>query len=173
MIEDLVFRRVNALLWRYGYMLQDRYRAELARRKINATGKLATETHPVVKHEGTFYTLYLSMPDYWKYVEYGTRKAAGHPQGKYPPLAPFIGWVRAKGLVPWNSRLAKMPTAKRIEAMARAVRHNVWKNGTPPKWVLQGANYEVDKAVAEIEAAAKTDLDEWLTGIFKGEQIWQ
>ena len=166
MIEDLVFRRVNALLWTYGYALTNRYRAELARRGINATGSLSRDTHPVVKDEGTVYTLYLELPDYWKYIEYGTRRAAGHPQGKYPPLAPFIAWVRAKGIRAWNQRLAKMPTAKRLDAMGRAIRHNVWKNGTVPKWVLQGANYEIDKAAEQIEAAAKTDLDEWLTRVF-------
>lgn len=153
MSQEIHFRRLNALLWTYGYEVRDRYRNELARNKINATGKLSQTAEPVVKDEGNAYTLYLRLEDYWKYVEYGTRLAAGHAMGNRPPIAPFISWVRAKG-IPVGSR-GVIPTAY-------AIANKVWKTGTLPKRVLQTATYDIDHWNGKLERAASEDLQEWM-----------
>lgn len=164
MIPDLEFKRLEAALWEYGSEVQTRYRAALASKGINASSKLSSTAQPVVQRKGDVFTLYMRLQDYWKYVEYGTRELAGRQMGKMAPLAPFVSWVRAKG-IPLRG--------KKIEAVANAIRLKISRglppfdlpkrvvSGTIPKEVLQSATSDSDQATAQMERAAAEDIRIW------------
>ena len=63
-----------------GNQIIDVYRRKLQDGKSNASGSLGNTLSCIVKTEDGVYDLYISMQDYWKYVEYGRRP------GKFPPL---------------------------------------------------------------------------------------
>ena len=151
-MEEIKYTNLDKALWEYGYEVADRYRNALTSRGIDASGKLGRTAHPVVKDTVTHHTLYLSLQDYWKYVEYGTRTAIGHRQGNRPPVGPFVDWIRAKG-IPFKG---KSPLS-----LAYAVSWKVWKTGTLPKNVLGQATYDADSAEERMERAAAEDIRIW------------
>lgn len=142
----------------YGWEVTRRYRSALASKGIDATTKLSSTAHPMLRQTGGIFTLYLALQDYWKYVEYGTRAAAGHAQGNRPPVAPFVAWIRAKG-IPYKGN-SPLP-------LAYAISHKVWKTGTVPKNVLGPCTYDVEMVAQRFQDAAEQDTMEAWQQIFE------
>lgn len=170
MIPELEFKELEKEMWAYGYEVQSRYRAALVSKRISASSKLYQTAEPIVKQKGSVYTLYMRLQDYWKYVEYGTREMAGRPMGRFAPIAPFISWVRAKG-IPLNG--------KKIESVAYAIAIKISRglppgavsrrvvSGTIPKNVLRDATLDKDEATMRMEAAAGEDIQRWLKDLIE------
>lgn len=89
------------------------------------------------------------------WVHNGTRKAAGHPMGRMPPLEPFIGWVKRNMTIvgavgvfkALPGRGGRRPRKEEVVAVAEAVRMKVWREGT--KGVFYGT-----RAAAEVRFRA-------------------
>lgn len=71
------------------------YRDNLGSRNINASHKLADSLDYEVHIGDSVLSVDISLLDYWKYIEYGRR-----PNGKFPPLAPLIEWIKVKPIIP-------------------------------------------------------------------------
>lgn len=51
--------------------------------------------------DGTTYEVSVELPQYWKYVDTGTRgRKTGLPSRKFPPLPKILNWVRIKPSLP-------------------------------------------------------------------------
>lgn len=158
----MIWKHLTEQLWAYGLEVRDRYRRALSARGIDASGRLSRTAAPVVKSKENVFTLYLRLQDYWKWVEYGTRTAVGHQQGKRPPVAPFVAWVKAKG-IPYGPK-GPLP-------VAYAVAWKVWKTGTLPKNVLGQATYDTETAEKRLERAALDDIELWLAQLIDNIKI--
>ena len=166
MIPELQFTRLEKEMWAYGYEVQARYRAALTAKRINASSKLYKTAQPIVKQTGSIYTLYMRMEDYWKYVEYGTRELAGRPKGKFPPLSPFVSWVRQKG-IPLNGKKLTSVAYAIATKIGRGIPSKGILSGTIPKNVLREATLDKDEATMRLEAAAGQDIQDWLTELME------
>ena len=170
------YRHLKEELWNYGREVQTRYRNLLAQKGINASSKLSSTATPVLEEKGSDLILSLRLQDYWRWVEYGTRAGAGHGKGKFPPVAPFIDWMQAKGLSPKPMRIeikrktlpprVVMVTPKPAQA-AYLIARKVWNTGTIPKNVLGQATWDTDAETEKLERALAEDIRIWLDDVLK------
>lgn len=167
-MREIVFHNLTRVLEDYGQSIREEYRRQLDAAGTNATNTLRdTLGFWVVERDGV-YTLQMALQDYWKYLEYGTRAAVGHQQGKRPPFAPLLRWVQAKPVAPWNDRLRRMPTDKAQRAMAYALVHSIWKKGTQPHYFLTKAMPDEGEVMARLAEAIRTDIENWIKVEFNG-----
>lgn len=160
-MAEIKYTHLEAVLETYGREVADRYKSELDMAKANATYNLKNSVQPLVEVHSDRVTLFLQLQEYWKYLEYGTRKAAGHPEGKRPPFRPFLEWVKDKPVIPWSEKLRTMPLNKAQEAMAAMIRWKVWKEGTKPLHLLEKALGDQSALLEECREALSLDLEDY------------
>ena len=139
-MAEIQWNHLEQLLLREGQTIADEYRARVRAAGKDASGALSKGVRPVLEMKGGRAVLSLVLQDYWKYLEYGTRKAAGHPQGKFPPVEPFKKWIIAKGIVarpdPKTGRIPKP------QQLAYLIARKVFRDGTRPFYFLQTTRRE-------------------------------
>ena len=118
--ESINIQRVLETL---GDQIIDVYRRKLFDGGTNATGLLGNSLSCIVKTENGIYDLYLSLQDYWKYVENGRQP------GKFPPLDAIKQWIQAKPVIP-DARTGKLPT---LEQLTFLISRSIANNGIPAK----------------------------------------
>lgn len=79
-MNENVNTNIERVLYSLGDQIIDVYRRKLYDGGSNASGLLGNSLSCIVKTEDGIYDLYISMQDYWKYVEYGRQP------GKFPPI---------------------------------------------------------------------------------------
>lgn len=90
----------------YGLRLRDEYRKNLQSNDRRATGDLINSIEVDVEQNGREFTVYLTLADYWKYVEYDTSP-------HFPPLDAIKKWISAKPILP-EERNGHLPTPDQL-----------------------------------------------------------
>ena len=104
------------------------YKDLIAETETNASGKLSNfKTECVMA--GSFFEVYFTLQDYWKYVENG-RKA-----GKFPPINAIKDWIQIKPVVP-RAINGKVPTT---DQLAYLISRKIATKGIEPKKLLKRA----------------------------------
>lgn len=98
---------IDRVLSQCGEELINTYRSKLSEYGKNASGLLGNSLNCFVRADGTLYELYLSIQDYWKYIEYG------RDPGKFPPLDAIKRWIQIKPVLP-NPVNGKLPTIDQL-----------------------------------------------------------
>lgn len=102
------------------------YASKLIETNHYASGNLANTQHHFV-FDGRYYRIYLSMEDYWKYLEYGTKP-------HFPPVDKIVEWIRIKPVLPRPNAKGKLPTQNQLAFM---IARSISIKGTKPTHVLQ------------------------------------
>lgn len=97
-------------------------REDLAQQNINASSKLSKSLKSVVKQKGKWIEISISLEDYWKYIEYGTRP-------HFPPIQAIRKWIDVKPILPRPMK-GKLPTK---DQLAFLIARKISKVGTRPK----------------------------------------
>lgn len=97
-------------------------REDLAQKNINASSKLSKSLKSIVKQKGKWIEISISLEDYWKYVEYGTRP-------HFPPIQAIRKWIDVKPVLPRPIN-GKLPTP---DQLAFLIARKISKVGTRPK----------------------------------------
>ena len=85
----------------------DDYKKQLQADGKKASGELANTASYTIQIQGSMFTVYFILKDYWKYVENGRRA------GRFPPPEAIEKWIQVKRLVP-RSVDGKVPTTKQL-----------------------------------------------------------
>lgn len=93
----------------------------------SATGNLALNQEKIIQYDGRFFSIYLSLEDYWKYLEYGTRP-------HFPPLEKIKEWIRIKPVTPLPQANGKLPTENQL---AFLIGRKISRVGTPATHLLE------------------------------------
>ena len=149
-MAELRYDNLYAVLEGYGREVVAKYRAKLAVAGKNASGELSSTMRSFVERKGDLVAVYVELQDYWKYLERGTRMQGPKAhQGKFPPLKPFVDWVKYKA-IPLNG--------KKPEQVAWAVATKVWRDGTRPFWFLRDSLAEIPDIDRRVEEALRADI---------------
>lgn len=124
----------------------------------SASGDLALNQEKVVSYDGRYFKISLSLEDYWKYLEEGTRP-------HFPPLDKIREWIRVKPILP-RAINGKLPTQ---EQLAYLIGRKIEKEGTEPTYLLAdtiantGFRKKVTKLIVDIirNNAIKDLQDDW------------
>lgn len=135
-----------------GKQLVMRYRQALQDKDINTTEHSLSDS---VKYEidmgERWIEVNLSLLDYWKYIEYGTRP-------HWAPKEPIERWISIKPLLPVPDRNGRLLTPKQ---QAYLVRRKIAQYGTEAKNVLSESLREVmDRFNEALEEAVTKDVSD-------------
>lgn len=100
---------------------------KINRNGTNASGKLSNSIKGIVKKNGKWIEISVSLEDYWKYIEYGTRP-------HFPPIDAIKKWIKVKPILPRPLPNGKLPTT---DQLAFLIGRKISKVGTKPKPFLE------------------------------------
>ena len=123
-----------------------------------ASGSLINQTKGKIKVNGKWLYVVLTLPEHWKYVEYGRRP------GKFPPIDAIKGWIKVKPVVP-DARTGKVPSE---DQLAFLIARKISREGTPARHALNKAVYTdateaiiqqiKDEIVVQLRQTALSDI---------------
>jgi len=138
----------------FGKILVERYRENLQEHR--ASGKLQDTCRYFVETGTNSIELNLSLEEYWKYIEYGTKP-------HWAPITAIRNWIEIKPVLPYPGKDGKLPTP---EQLAFLISRKISIEGTKPTNILEGT---IDEVLAEfdnaLDEAITQDLDTELSAI--------
>lgn len=73
----------------------------------NASGDLSKSIKGIVKQHGKYIVISISLEDYWKYIENGTKP-------HFPPIDSIKKWISVKPVLPRPLKNGKLPTTNQL-----------------------------------------------------------
>ena len=152
------FPKVAEVLERYGKEFIELYKLNLVQSGRPASGKLAESLSYHVNLGTNVYAVDISLLEYWKYIESGTRP-------HFPPVSAIRDWIRVKPVIPRPFENGKLPTESQL---AFLIARKISRVGTEGINDFQRANDEVFARMEMSLAEAVTeDLQRQVSVIFK------
>lgn len=99
-----------------------------------ASGNLSNSIKGLVKQNGKYVVISISLEDYWKYVENGTKP-------HWPPVDAIKKWISVKPILPRPLKSGKLPTK---DQLAYLIGRKISKTGTKPKPFLYNTIKDFD-----------------------------
>lgn len=121
------FDNLRQVLEEYGQAVRNGYQDALIRSNRIAGGELLNSVEFVVNQGERSFSVVLTLMDYWKYVEEGTRP-------HWPPSSAILKWIEAKPVLPRPDKNGKLPTPKQL---AYLISRKIAKDGTKGSHDLQ------------------------------------
>ena len=152
------FSKVAEVLERYGKEFIELYKLNLVQSGRPASGKLAESLSYHVNLGTNVYAVDISLLEYWKYIENGTRP-------HFPPVSAIREWIRVKPVIPRPFENGKLPTESQL---AFLIARKISRVGTEGINDFQRANDEVFARMEMSLAEAVTeDLQRQVSVIFR------
>lgn len=129
-MKDLDLTTIQDLINQFVLTLKD----TIANNCSNASGKLSQSIKGKVKQNGKWLEVSISLEDYWKYIEYGTKP-------HFPPVDKIKEWIRVKPILPRPLSNGKLPTENQL---AFLIGRKISKVGTKPRPFLKKSITEFD-----------------------------
>lgn len=156
---DSVFVNLKKVMEDMGVKLISLYQGKLDANDVNASYKLRDTLDWAIDIDGSKYELWLSLQDYWKYVEYGRRA------GKMPPISKIEEWVKIKPVLPRPMENGKLPTERQL---AFLIARKIGLEGIAPRPLLGDS---IDELMMEFEKrigdAITQDLEENIDSVLR------
>ena len=141
--------RLRAVLEEYGQAVAQQYKDNLVRDGRPASGDLIRSITTFVEVNGQGYEVKMSLNDYWKYIEYGTKGwLTGNTSRKFPPPAAIEHWIDVKPGLP------KPATIQEKKSLAYLIGRKIRDFGTKGRADLTEAKMTITERYRERIAAA-------------------
>ena len=140
---------LRAVLEEYGQAVAQQYKDNLVRDGRPASGDLIRSITTFVEVNGQGYEVKMSLNDYWKYIEYGTKGwLTGNTSRKFPPPAAIEHWIDVKPGLP------KPSTIQEKKSLAYLIGRKIRDFGTKGRADLTEAKMTITEQYRERIAAA-------------------
>lgn len=160
MAELFKIPHLQAVLQEMAADLAENYRDQLGRSGRNASRNLLNSVTARVALDRNVWEVQLSLLEYWKYIEYGTRP-------HWPPPEKILEWITVKPVIPRPGRDGRIPTPKQL---AYLIGRKIARVGTEGKPDLQET---VERLMPwyerKISEALGTDASEYIKTTFMGQ----
>ena len=152
------FPKVYEVLERYAKEFIEQYRLNLVESGRPASGRLADSLTYKVDMGANVYAVDISLLDYWKYIESGTRP-------HWPPVSAIREWIKVKPVIPRPMANGKLPTESQL---AFLIGRKISRVGTEGINDFERANQEIfSRMEMSIAEAVTEDLQRQVSIIFK------
>lgn len=128
-MELIRLENVAAVLEEYAVAVRNKYQDNLILHDRIAKGDLLNKVEYRVVQDGQVWEVQLTLQDYWKYVEYGTKP-------HFPPVDKILEWVMVKPVIPRPDADGNIPTPQQL---AYLIARKISKVGTEGSEDLQDA----------------------------------
>ena len=151
------FPKVAEVLERYGAEFIELYKSNLVASGRPASGKLAESLSYHVDLGTNVYAVDISLLEYWKYIENGTRP-------HFPPISAIREWIRVKPVIPRPFANGKLPTESQL---AFLIARKISRVGTEGTNDFERASKEIfDRMLMSLAEAVTEDLHRQVSVIF-------
>ena len=151
------FPKVYEVLERYAKEFIEQYRLNLVESGRPASGRLADSLSYKVDMGANVYAVDISLLDYWKYIESGTRP-------HWPPVSAIREWIKVKPVIPRPMANGKLPTESQL---AFLIGRKISRVGTEGINDFERANQEIfSRMEMSIAEAVTEDLQRQVSIIF-------
>ena len=152
------FPKVYEVLERYAKEFIEQYKINLVQSGRPASGRLADSLSYKVDMGANVYAVDISLLDYWKYIESGTRP-------HWPPVSAIREWIKVKPVIPRPFENGKLPTE---DQLAFLIGRKISRVGTEGINDFERANQEIfSRMEMSIAEAVTEDLQRQVSIIFK------
>ena len=116
MAELFELSNLYAVLEEYGKAVAEEYKQNLIRdgrptQENNLIKSISTQ----VSVEGQTFLVTMSLEDYWKYIEYGTKGwLTGNTSRKFPPPSAIQHWIEVKPVIPRPNEDGTLPSPQTL-----------------------------------------------------------
>lgn len=140
--EALTFDNLQAALESYGNAVRELYVQNLISSDRVASHRLIDSVTAQVRGgDGGTYEVTLSLEDYWKYLEYGTKGTEnGNATRKLPPVSKILEWITVKPVLPRPDDNGRIPKPQQLAWM---IAKHIQKHGT------EGTN-DLERAIDDL-----------------------
>lgn len=104
--SEFTYPETEKVLKEMGARMAELMRAKLNDNGTNASGALSNSIQYLIKQEGQDFEVNISLEEYWKYVENGTK-------AHWPPVDKIAQWIQVKPVLP-EERNGKLPTVEQL-----------------------------------------------------------
>lgn len=151
------FPKVYEVLERYAKEFIEQYKINLVQSGRPASGRLADSLSYKVDMGANVYAVDISLLDYWKYIESGTRP-------HWPPVSAIREWIKVKPVIPRPMANGKLPTESQL---AFLIGRKISRVGTEGINDFERANQEIfSRMEMSIAEAVTEDLQRQVSIIF-------
>lgn len=152
------FPKVYEVLERYAKEFIEQYKINLVQSGRPASGRLADSLSYKVNLGTNVYAVDISLLNYWKYIESGTRP-------HWPPVSAIREWIKVKPVIPRPMANGKLPTESQL---AFLIGRKISRVGTEGINDFERANQEIfSRMEMSIAEAVTEDLQRQVSIIFK------
>lgn len=161
--EEFEYPNLERVLREMGARMQEFMRAHLEQNGTNASSKLSNSIQYLIQKDGQDYEISISLEDYWKWVENGTK-------AHWPPRDKIAEWIRVKPVIPEPDKNGKLPTVEQLSFLISRAMAGQSPNQSELKNPNGGTQAQpffwnsVEEAVAEFEdrvgEAIAKDIDQ-------------
>lgn len=150
--ELLNLDELRAVLEEYGRAVRQEYIDNLKRDGRPASGKLIDSITTRVVAGDKEWEVRMSLEDYWKYIEYGTRGwYTGNTSRKMPPVSAILKWIEVKPVIPRPDAKGRIPSP---QSLAYLIGRKIRDFGTKGRADLTEAKMNITEQYRERIAAA-------------------
>ena len=154
-MDELQFPNLEKVLADYMNAVKDLYKEKLLADDKKATGYLIQSIKVQIEHNNWNYIGELSLADYWKYVEYGSKP-------HFPPVSAILKWIKDKPVIPREIN-GITPTNQQL---AFLIGRKISRDGIKAGNQLANTIEELNAIwLPLIEAALEKDIEEGLARI--------
>lgn len=107
MINYNEFPHLLKVLEQYAVQARNFYKQSLKKNNRMASGRLLNSVNYITEINGNKYEIFLTLEDYWKYVEEDTPP-------HFPPLDKIKDWIRVKPILPSPDKNGNLPTTETL-----------------------------------------------------------
>lgn len=154
------FKELQQVLQDYAVDIAERYKENLVKSGRPASGALIESIKTQVRDvaNGRVFYVEMSLLDYWKYIEWGTKP-------HFPPVSKIIEWVKVKPVIPSPDDRGRIPTP---EQLGWAIANKIAQVGTEGKPDLQSSIEELDAWYRErLSQALARDVGDYIHEMFR------
>lgn len=146
-MELIALENLKAVLDEYAAKAAELYRAEMEKGNHNASKDLVNSVTAQVNVDGNLYEVSVSLLEYWKYLEGGSKGELSSPSGAvypahFPPVSALERWIRVKPVLPRADANGRIPTTRQL---AYLIGRKIKQHGIKPAPMLQNTIDELNR----------------------------
>lgn len=144
---------ILSVLEEYAREVPSEYRSRLLSDDRRASGELINSVRCQVVTRSGGWDVTLTLADYWKYTEYGTRP-------HWPPREAILRWIRVKPVIPRPGADGRVPTERQL---AFLIARKISRVGTEGRPSLRRTLEEINaRYLPRLENALAEDAGEYV-----------
>lgn len=168
-MQLLSLDNLQAALEEYAAKAQELYKMELALGGKNASHALADSVTAHVVTDAGAYEVRVTLLDYWKYIEGGSKGEVSSPlnavyPAHFPPPRVLERWIEVKPVIPRPMANGKIPSPRQLSWM---IARSIQRRGIEPFPAMATTIEELNRQYKDVLAVALAkDVTDYIAKLF-------